>query len=150
MPVVDVDPDELRELVGTEKDDDELREDMFSLGLEFEGWTEDDEFQLEFAPDRLDRLSVEGIARSLRYHYGMDRGVYIPNTNEPAHPATMTTNDHPAGSINVIFELRSDGLSRIDRFARISMRQDPRNPIIGGSSADSHDEAIRFQYGTVI
>ncbi len=81
MPVVDVDPDELRQLVGTDKDDDELREDMFALGLEFEGWTEDDEFQLEFAPDRLDRLSVEGIARSLRYQYGTDRGVYIPNTN---------------------------------------------------------------------
>ena len=82
MPVVDVDPDELRRLVGTEKDDDELREDLFALGLEFEGWTEDDEFQLEFAPDRLDRLSVEGIARSLRYQYGTDRGVYVPNTND--------------------------------------------------------------------
>ncbi len=82
MPVVDVDPDELRDLVGTDKDDDELREDLFSLGLEFEGWTEDEEFQLEFAPDRLDRLSVEGIARSLRYHYGKDRGVYVPNTND--------------------------------------------------------------------
>jgi phenylalanyl-tRNA synthetase beta chain len=82
MPVVDVDPDELRQLVGTEKDDDELREDLFALGLEFEGWTEDEEFQLEFAPDRLDRLSVEGVARSLRYQYGTDRGVYIPNTND--------------------------------------------------------------------
>ena len=83
MPVVDVDPDELRNLTGhEEKDDDELRADLFDLGLEFEGWTEDDEFQLEFAPDRLDRLSVEGIARSLRYQYGDDRGVYVPNTND--------------------------------------------------------------------
>ncbi|MDS0220463.1 phenylalanine--tRNA ligase subunit beta [Haloarcula sp. S1AR25-5A] len=82
MPVVDVDPDELRYLTGhNEKDDDELKSDLFNLGLEFEGWTEDDEFQLEFAPDRLDRLSVEGVARSLRYHYGDDRGVEIPNTN---------------------------------------------------------------------
>jgi phenylalanyl-tRNA synthetase beta chain len=84
MPVVDVDPDELRELTGHgEKDDDALRADLFDLGLEFEGWTEDDEMQLEFAPDRLDRLSVEGIARSLRYHYGDDRGVYLPSTNDP-------------------------------------------------------------------
>ncbi|GCF13493.1 phenylalanine--tRNA ligase subunit beta [Haloarcula mannanilytica] len=82
MPVVDVDPDELRYLTGhDEKDDDELKSDLFDLGLEFEGWTEDDEFQLEFAPDRLDRLSVEGVARSLRYHYGDDRGVEVPNTN---------------------------------------------------------------------
>jgi len=84
MPVVDVDPDELRELTGHgEKDDDELLADLFDLGVEFEKWTEDDEMQLEFAPDRLDRLSVEGIARSLRYHYGDDRGVYVPKTNDP-------------------------------------------------------------------
>jgi phenylalanyl-tRNA synthetase beta chain len=84
MPVVDVDPDELRELTGhDEKSDDDLRADLFDLGVEFEGWSEDDEMQLEFAPDRLDRLSVEGIARSLRYHYGDDRGVYVPSTNSP-------------------------------------------------------------------
>jgi len=83
MPVVDVDPDELRELTGYhDKSDDQLREDLFGLGLEFEEWTDDDEMQLEFAPDRLDRLSVEGIARSLRYHYGDDRGVDIPSTND--------------------------------------------------------------------
>jgi phenylalanyl-tRNA synthetase beta chain len=83
MPVVDVDPDELRQLTGhQEKDDDELKSDLFALGLEFEGETEDGEFQLEFAPDRLDRLSVEGVARSLRYQYGDDRGVYVPTTND--------------------------------------------------------------------
>ena len=82
MPVVDVDPDELRRLTGhRDKDDDELKDDLFGLGLEYEGETEDGEFQLEFAPDRLDRLSVEGIARSLRYHYGDDRGVHVPDTN---------------------------------------------------------------------
>jgi phenylalanyl-tRNA synthetase beta chain len=82
MPTVDIDPDELRELTGREeKSDEELQEDLFALGLEFEGWTEDDEFELEFAPDRLDRLSVEGIARSMRYQYGDSRGVHIPSTN---------------------------------------------------------------------
>jgi len=83
MPVVDVDPDELRELTGhDEKGDEELKRDLFALGLEFEGETDDGEFQLEFAPDRLDRLSVEGVARSLRYQYGDDRGVYVPSTND--------------------------------------------------------------------
>jgi phenylalanyl-tRNA synthetase beta chain len=82
MPVVEVDPDELKSLAGAEdKSDEELKSDLFSLGLEFEGRTDDGGFELEFAPDRLDRLSVEGIARSLRYQYGHDRGVYIPNTN---------------------------------------------------------------------
>jgi phenylalanyl-tRNA synthetase beta chain len=84
MPVVDVDPDELRRLTGhRDKDDDELRQDLFGLGIEYEGETEDGDFKLEFEADRLDRLSVEGIARSLRYHYGDDRGVDVPDTNSP-------------------------------------------------------------------
>ncbi len=83
MPVVDVDPDELRQLTGhTDTDDETFKEDLFGLGLEFEGETDDGELQFEFAPDRLDRLSVEGVARSLRYHYGDDRGVYVPDTND--------------------------------------------------------------------
>src|SRR6056297_1823800 len=83
MPTVEVDPDELRRLTGyQEKDDDQLKDDLFGLGLEFEGETDDGEFELEFAPDRLDRLSVEGVARSLRYHYGDDRGIYVPSTND--------------------------------------------------------------------
>ncbi|MFC4247146.1 phenylalanine--tRNA ligase subunit beta [Natribaculum luteum] len=84
MPTVDVDPDELRELTGhEEKSDDELIDDLFGLGLEFEGRTEEGTFELEFAPDRLDRLSVEGVARSLRYQYGDVRGVSVPSTNSP-------------------------------------------------------------------
>jgi len=96
MPVVDIAPDELRELTGhEEKSDDDLRSDLFDLGLEFEGWTDDEEMQLEFAPDRLDRLSVEGVARSLRYHYGDDRGVYVPSTNDPEW--TIHVEDQPPG-----------------------------------------------------
>ncbi|MFB6090530.1 MAG: phenylalanine--tRNA ligase subunit beta, partial [Halobellus sp.] len=84
MPVVDIDPDELRELTGhDEKDDEELKSDLFGLGLEYEGETEAGLLQFEFGPDRLDRLSVEGVARSLRYHYGDDRGVDVPDTNDP-------------------------------------------------------------------
>ncbi|GGC49343.1 phenylalanine--tRNA ligase subunit beta [Haloferax sulfurifontis] len=84
MPVVDVQPDELRRLTGHEdKSDEEFKDDLFALGLEFEGVTDDGAFQLEFGPDRLDRLSVEGVARSLRYQYGDARGVAVPNTNDP-------------------------------------------------------------------
>jgi phenylalanyl-tRNA synthetase beta chain len=75
MPTVEIDPDELRYLTGREdRDDEQLKRDLFGLGLEFEGETDDGEFELEFAPDRLDRLSVEGV-------YGDDRGVYLPGTN---------------------------------------------------------------------
>ena len=84
MPTVEVHPDELRRLTGhDEKDDDELKSDLFALGLEFEGETDEGAFELEFAPDRLDRLSVEGVARSLRYQYGDVRGVSVPKTNDP-------------------------------------------------------------------
>lgn len=84
MPTVDIDTDELRTLTGhDEKSDDDLRDDLFELGLEYEGETEEGEFRFEFEPDRLDRLSVEGVARSLRYQYGDDRGVYVPKTNDP-------------------------------------------------------------------
>ncbi|QKY16874.1 phenylalanine--tRNA ligase subunit beta [Halorubrum sp. CBA1229] len=83
MPVVDIDTDELRGLTGrTDTTDEEFKQDLFGLGLEFEGETDDGLLQFEFAPDRLDRLSVEGVARSLRYHYGDDRGVYVPETND--------------------------------------------------------------------
>ena len=83
MPVVEIDPEELKTLAGAEdKPDEELKSDLFALGLEFEGRTDDGAFELEFAPDRLDRLSVEGIARSLRYQYGHDRGVYLPSVND--------------------------------------------------------------------
>ena len=83
MPVVDIDTEELRALTGhEEKSDEEFREDLFELGLEYEGETEEGDLQFEFAPDRLDRLSVEGVARSLRYQYGDARGVYVPETND--------------------------------------------------------------------
>ncbi|MFD1565105.1 phenylalanine--tRNA ligase subunit beta [Haloarchaeobius amylolyticus] len=82
MPTVDIDPDELRDLTGhEEKGDEELKEDLFGLGLEFEGRTEEGAFELEFAPDRLDRLSVEGVARSMRYQYGDARGIHVPSPN---------------------------------------------------------------------
>ncbi|MFW5922621.1 MAG: phenylalanine--tRNA ligase subunit beta [Halodesulfurarchaeum sp.] len=84
MPVVDVDPDELRKLTGrTEKTDDELKDDLFTLGIEYEGETEDGKMRLEFEADRLDRLSITGIARSLSYHYGDRSGIYVPDTNAP-------------------------------------------------------------------
>ncbi|MFL2521318.1 MAG: phenylalanine--tRNA ligase subunit beta [Halobacteriales archaeon] len=83
MPVVSLHPNLLRKMTGVEISDEKLKEDLFNLGLEFDGEDEDGNFQLEFAPDRLDRLSTEGIARSLRYYYGQDRGIFIPSLNPP-------------------------------------------------------------------
>lgn len=90
MPTVEVSSDELRRLTGyPDKPDEEFIDDLFVLGLEYEGQTEDGKLELEFAPDRLDRLSVEGVARSLRYHYGDDRGIYVPTTNQPKWTITV-------------------------------------------------------------
>jgi phenylalanyl-tRNA synthetase beta chain len=83
MPVVAVDPEELRELTGQRVDDEELLADLFELGIEYEGETDEGAFRLEFEPDRLDWLSVEGLARALRYNYGEARGIHVPTANDP-------------------------------------------------------------------
>lgn len=81
MAVVEVELEELSRLVGRELSRDEAIDELFSLGVEFEGEGEDG-LQFEVVPDRPDRLSVEGLARSLRYQFGDDRGVRAPNLGE--------------------------------------------------------------------
>ncbi|ADD05273.1 phenylalanine--tRNA ligase beta subunit [Natrialba magadii ATCC 43099] len=119
MPTVDIDPDELRDLTGHDDvGDEELKDDLFGLGLEFEGRTEDGAFELEFAPDRLDRLSVEGVARSLRYQYGDARGVHVPSTNSAEW--TITVDDsvpderpYVTGAVIRDVSLDEDGLDSL-------------------------------------
>ncbi|MDY7082733.1 MAG: phenylalanine--tRNA ligase subunit beta, partial [Halobacteria archaeon] len=82
MAVVEVELDELRRLVGKDLSRQEVIDDLFQLGVEYEGEGEDGELEFEVVPDRPDRLSVEGLARSLRYDYGMERGVRIPDVEE--------------------------------------------------------------------
>jgi phenylalanyl-tRNA synthetase beta chain len=77
MAVVDVELDELSRLAGRDLSRDELIDELFALGVEFEGET-DGGLGFEVVPDRPDRLSVEGLARSLRYQNGDARGVYEP------------------------------------------------------------------------
>ncbi len=81
MAVVEVELEELSRLVGRDLSRDEAIDELFSLGVEFEGEGEDG-LQFEVVPDRPDRLSVEGLARSLRYQFGDDRGVRVPNLGE--------------------------------------------------------------------
>ena len=94
MPVIDVDLDELRGLVGTDADDATLIADLFELGLEHEGRTEEGAEQFEFGPDRLDRLSVEGVARSLRQHYDIAPGLSVPHASPPEY--ALVAADVPA------------------------------------------------------
>ncbi|QZP36396.1 phenylalanine--tRNA ligase subunit beta [Halobaculum magnesiiphilum] len=119
MPVVDIDTDELRGLTGEEnKSDEEFKEDLFALGLEYEGDTDDGLLQFEFGPDRLDRLSVEGVARSLRYQYGADRGVYVPNTNDAGwtievDPSVPDERPYVTGAVVRGVELGESGLDSL-------------------------------------
>ena len=94
MPVIDVDLDELRGLVGTDADDATLIADLFELGLEHEGSTDAGAEQFEFGPDRLDRLSVEGVARSLRQHYDIAPGLSVPHASPPEY--ALVAADVPA------------------------------------------------------
>jgi len=118
MPVVDIDTDELRGLTGEDKSDEEFKEDLFALGLEYEGDTDDGLLQFEFGPDRLDRLSVEGVARSLRYQYGADRGVYVPNLNDAdwtieVDPSVPDERPYVTGAVVRGVELGESGLESL-------------------------------------
>lgn len=161
MPVVDVDPEELRRFTGTEKDDDELKDDLFALGLEYEGETDDGEFRFEFAPDRLDRLSVEGVARSLRYHYGQDRGVDVPNTNNPewtieVEESVPDQRPYVTGAVIRGLDLDEDGLDSLiqlqEKLHATMGRQRAKGAIgihdpamlKGGLATESGGRAIRY------
>lgn len=71
MPVITVDPDELLRL--TEADQFDLMEALPKLGVEIEKM-EDEGWELEVDPDRLDMLSVEGLARSIRGFLDIETG----------------------------------------------------------------------------
>ncbi len=88
MAIVEIDIGELKKLVGKDLSKDQIIDDLFSLGVELEN-EKDGILQLEVVPDRPDRLSVEGLGRSLRQYYGIERGVYIPETEDPEKKITV-------------------------------------------------------------
>ncbi len=72
---------ELCAMVGREIDSRRLQGDLFDLGLETEEQNGDD-ITLDVTADRPDLLSVEGIARLLRYHYGLETKVRVPEVQK--------------------------------------------------------------------
>lgn len=160
MPTVEVDPDELRRLTGREVADDELVADLFSLGVELEGRTEEGHLELEFAPDRLDRLSVEGLARSLRYQYGIDRGVYVPEATPPEWTAVVEDSvpaSRPYVTAFVVrdLDLTEDGLRSLlqlqEKLHRTMGRRRRKGAIgvhdltmLKGAPAGDADKTIRY------
>jgi phenylalanyl-tRNA synthetase beta chain len=86
MSTIEIDYDALRDLIGADESeelgDQKLQRDLSRFGLEYRGRTESGAATVDVDPDRPDWLSVEGIARSLRYRYGLDRGMYVPAAND--------------------------------------------------------------------
>jgi phenylalanyl-tRNA synthetase beta chain len=63
MPVIDVNLEDFREMLGRDVTTEELIDRLPMMGTGWEGETEDG-FQLEVFPNRPDMLSIEGLARA--------------------------------------------------------------------------------------
>ncbi len=74
MPVIDVNLEDLRGLLGMEVTMEELRDRLPMMGTGWEGETEDG-FQLEVFPNRPDMLSIEGLARAYSTFTGIKKGL---------------------------------------------------------------------------
>jgi phenylalanyl-tRNA synthetase beta chain len=155
MPTVKVDPDELRTLATVDEiSNEELVELLFSLGMEKEEFT-DEELVLEFGPDRLDRLSVEGIARSLRTHTGQEMGVQNIETSTSTLKvdATDAPDGRPytaafvANNVN-ISESVLDSLIQLQEKLHATLGRDRERAAIGIHNLDSvnpRDETIEYK-----
>ena len=72
MPTIEVNISDLNRLLEEEYSLDELRKPFRNLGIEVEGETEEGDVKLEVLHNRPDLLSVEGIARVLKGHFGRE------------------------------------------------------------------------------
>jgi phenylalanyl-tRNA synthetase beta chain len=74
MPVIDINLEDLRELLGRDVTIEELRDRLPMMGTGWEGETVEG-FQLEVFPNRPDMLSIEGLARAYSTFTGMKKGL---------------------------------------------------------------------------
>ncbi len=74
MPVIDVNLEDLRELLGRDVTVEELRDRLPMMGTSWERVTEEG-FQLEVFPNRPDMLSIEGLARAYSTFSGSKKGL---------------------------------------------------------------------------
>jgi len=76
MPVIEVNLEDLRELLGRDVSIEELQDRLPMMGTSWEGTTEDG-FHLEVFPNRPDLLSIEGLARAYSSWTGAKPGLRI-------------------------------------------------------------------------
>lgn len=75
MPTIEFNKYDFFELIGEDgMDDEELEKKLVEMGVELED-VEDDKVKVETTSDRVDLLSVEGIARNFKTYYGEKKGL---------------------------------------------------------------------------
>lgn len=73
MVTLDLTYSRLKELLGKNVSTKELEEKLFDMGMELEA--EGDNLKIDITPDRIDMLSVQGLARSLKAYLGLKKGL---------------------------------------------------------------------------
>jgi phenylalanyl-tRNA synthetase beta chain len=81
MPTIEFNKNDFFDLLGEQLNDEELDEKLARIKVEVED-IEDDRIEVEITSDRIDLLSVEGVARSLRKYIGQDAGLANYNAEE--------------------------------------------------------------------
>ncbi len=77
MPTVSFDKRELLRLIGKDMSDEELEYELAMLGVVPDDIT-DTEVVLDVTPNRPDFLSIEGLARGMRYFLGLESEIRVP------------------------------------------------------------------------
>jgi len=88
MPVIDVNLEDLRGLLGREVTVEELQDRLPMMGTSWEGQTEEG-FQLEIFPNRPDMLSIEGLARAYSTFSGSKKGLRKYEVKEAGYEVTV-------------------------------------------------------------
>lgn len=74
MPTIEFNKYDFFDLIGKEMDDEEMEGKLVEIGVELEE-VDDDKVAVETTSDRIDLLSVEGIARNFRSYYKNEKGL---------------------------------------------------------------------------
>lgn len=81
MPIITVNPDDLKSLIGRKISDEELKRTLPLNKLSIEEWKE--EIKIEVTPDRPDLFSTEGMARQISSWLGINTGLAKTSVSKP-------------------------------------------------------------------
>ncbi len=87
MPTVSFDKAELLSLIGKEMSDEELEYELAMFGAVPD--EVGDEVVIDITPNRPDLLSVEGLARGMRYFLGLESRIRVPVVNSSSYRAEV-------------------------------------------------------------